>query len=289
MRSAAMTKSLPRLAVLTMLVVVVGAAAGPPARSAPLTTRQTVMTFDLGWAPSQHMPWADLTQTVLFALQTKKGPGLDVSQLSGVNVGQWVAAAHAHHVQALITIGGSDDQTWQVACNTTNRAKFVSNLVRYAVSHGFDGIDIDIEDELWAAQGPPSTGQTTCARAIAKAAHAATSHAGKRLWVSEDVITNWQGSWLAPYASQIDQLNLMTYGDDLSTLGSDVQATHNQGLPYSKMVVGIDVDDYLEPIGGCKPYATYARQHGLNGAFVWDASSDLHKASNGCLNALATG
>jgi hypothetical protein len=39
------------------------------------------------------MPWADLTQAVLFALQTKKGPGLDASQLAGVNVAQWVAAA----------------------------------------------------------------------------------------------------------------------------------------------------------------------------------------------------
>jgi hypothetical protein len=283
------TKSLPRLALLTVLLVVIGGAAGPPARSASLTTTQTVMTFDLGWAPTPRMPWADLTQAVLFALQTKKGSGLDASQLAGVNVGSWVSAAHAHHVQALITIGGSADQTWQFACNTTNRARFVSNLVRYTTSHGFDGIDIDIEDDLWASKGPPSAGQTTCARAIAKAAHAARSHAGKPLWVSEDVITNWQGPWIAPYASQIDQLNLMTYGDSLATLNSDVQATHKQGLPYSKMVAGIDVDDYAEPSGGCQPYATYARQHGLNGTFVWDAISDQHKGSNACLNALASG
>jgi hypothetical protein len=283
----AVTMSLPRLVFLMMLLVVIGAAAGPPARSASLATKQTVMTFDLGWAPTPHMPWADLTQAVLFALQTKKGPGLDASQLAGVNVGSWVSAAHAHQVQAMITIGGSDDQTWQFACNTTNRAKFVSNLVHYTVNHGFDGIDIDIEDDLWASKGPPSAGQTTCARAIAKAAHAARSHAGKPLWVSEDVITNWQGSWIAPYASQIDQFNLMTYGDKLSKLGSDVQATHRQGLPYSKMVIGVDVDDYAEPTGGCLPYATYAKQKGLNGAFVWDASSDWHKGANACLNALA--
>jgi hypothetical protein len=284
-----MTMSVSRLALLTLLLVVVGAAAGPQARSAQVAASRTVMAFDLGWAPTATMPWADLTQADLFALQTKKGPGLDVSQLAGVNVAHWVAAAHAHHVRAMITIGGSDDQTWQYACSATNRAKFVSNLVHYAVSHGFDGIDIDIEDDLWASQGPPSVAQTACARAIAKAAHAANSRARKRLWVAEDVITNWQGSWLAPYAAQIDQFNLMTYGDNLATLDSEVQATHHQGLPDSKMVVGIDVDDYAEPSGGCLPYAKYARQNSLGGAFVWDAVSDQYKGANACLNALATG
>lgn len=253
------------------------------------TPPPTVMAFDLGWAPSAHVPWDKLTQADLFALQTKKGTGLDKSELSGVNVGQWVAAAHAHQVQAMIAIGGSSDQHWQYACNATNRKAFISNLVRYAVSHGFDGIDIDIEDGLWAKQGPPSAAQTRCVRAISAAAHAATSRAGKPLWVSEDVITNWQGSWLAPYVAALDQVNLMTYGDDLKTLASDVQATHDQGVPYAKMVVGIDVDDYAEPSGGCGQFAQFASQHSLMGAFVWDAQSDDTKAGNACVNALAGG
>jgi hypothetical protein len=269
--------------VAALLLVATGGGVGAAA-SAP---GQTVMTFDLGWAPTSQMPWSDLTQAELFALQTKKGPKLDTSELAGVKVADWVAAAHAHHVQAMITIGGSSDQHWQYACNKTNRKRFVSNLVHYAVSHGFDGIDIDIEDNLWASRGPPAAGQTVCARAISVAAHAAISHAGEPLWVSEDVITNWQGSWIAPYVSVIDQLNLMTYGDNLTTLASDVQATHNQGLPYSKMVVGIDVDDYAEPSGGCGPFAQYARQHQLLGAFVWDAVSDGTKADNACITALA--
>lgn len=280
-----MTKRLAILAALTLLATV-GAASGSNARFSS-HRRPTVSVFDIGWAPTKHMPWRDLTQADLFSLVTEKGPGLGTDNLAGVNVKRWVAAAHAHHVQALISIGGSDDQHWQDACNDTNRAQFVTNLVAYAVSHGFDGIDLDIEDSLWGSQGPPSSAMTTCIEAVATAAHAAESKAGKPLWVSADVITNWEGGWFAPSRSSIDQLNLMTYGDRLSRLAADVKATHEQGLPYAKMTVGIDVDDYAEPKGGCSSYLSWAKKHHLLGAFVWDAVSDRKKAGNRCLNALA--
>ena len=202
------------------------------------------MTYDLGYAPTSNMPWSDLTQAVLFALVTQNGPGLDASMLVGVNVANWVAAAHAHNVQAIIAIGGIDDQNWQNACNNTNRAQFVTNLVNYAVSHGFDGIDLDIEDNLWSSQIAPVPAMTTCIVAIASAAHAATSQAGKTLLVSQDITTPWMGPYAAPSQSYIDQFNLMTYGDNLTQLNADVQATYNQGLPYAKMMVGVDVVDY---------------------------------------------
>jgi hypothetical protein len=244
------------------------------------------MVNDIGYDPTPNMPWSDLTQADIFNLETTNGPGLDTGNLVGVTVPNWVAAAHAHGVQAMIAIGGSDDQTWQDACDGTNRAQFVSNLINYAVSNGFDGVDIDIEDDLWMSQGPPSSAMTTCLEAIATAAHAAMSQAGNQLWVSADVITNWAGPWFAPSQSYIDQFNLMTYGDNLSQLDSDVQDTHNQGLPYAKMVVGVDVSDYPEPSGGCGQFAQYASQHGLMGAFVWDAVSDTN---NACMNGLAGG
>jgi hypothetical protein len=266
--------------------VVVRASQAPP----PTPPRgQVVMTNELGWAPTSNMPWSALTQAILFGLQTENGPGLSTGNIAAVNVARWVAAAHAHNVQPIIGIGGSDDQNWQNACNNSNRAQFVTNLVNFAVSHGFDGIDLDIEDDFWSSQGPPAPAMTTCIEAIATAAHAATSHAGERLYVSEDVITNWQGPWVAPSQSSIDQFNLMTYGDDLATLNSDVQATHRQGLPYAKMTVGIDVDEHAEPSGGCTQYAAYARQHGLMGSFIFDAISDTRKANNACTMGLAAG
>lgn len=266
---------------------VVRAAPAPPPPP-PSRSGQTVMTNDLGWAPTKNMPWSSITQAVMFGLQTQNGPGLSLDNIGAMNVANWVAAAHAHKVQAIIAIGGSDDQNWQNACNNANRARFVTNLVNFAVSHGFDGIDLDIEDDYWSSLNAPVAAMTTCVEAIASAAHAAKSQAGKTLWVSEDVITNWQGPWIAPSQSSIDQLNLMTYGDDLATLNADVQASHRQGLPYAKMTVGVDVDEHAQPSGGCAQFATYARQHGLMGSFIWDAISDTRKG-NACTIGLAAG
>ena len=82
-------------------------------------------------------------------------------------------------MQAFITIGdntGGGGGSWGTACSSVNQSQFVSNLVSYAVSNGFDGIDIDDEDgsqSLSALEG--------CVQAITTAAHAATSEQGKPL------------------------------------------------------------------------------------------------------------
>jgi hypothetical protein len=227
-----------RLALFVALTLLATVSAASSSRSGDAATaahrRPTVAVFDVGWAPTRHMPWRDLTQADLFSLVTENGPGLDKSNLAAVNVERWVAAAHAHHVEAMISIGGSDDQHWQDACNDSNRTQFVANLVAYAVSNGFDGIDLDIEDSLWASQGPPSPAMTTCIEAAATAAHAAHSKAGRPLWVSADVITNWEGAWFTFSRSYVDQYNLMTYGDRLPRLVADVRATHNKAFPTRK-------------------------------------------------------
>lgn len=244
----------------------------------PPPTGKVVMAFDLGWDPTSNMPWSDLTQAVLFDLATENGTALDTSNVDNIDIPAWVAAAHAHKVQAFISIGGDGDQNWQNACNDTNRAQFVANLVHYASSYGFDGIDLDIEDGDWLGSGPPTAAMTTCIEAISTATHAAG------MLLSADVVTNWAGPWFAPSQSYVDQFNLMTYGDDLSTMKSDVLDTFQQGLPYAKMVVGVDVADDPEPSGGCGQFATYSAQAGLMGSFVWAAQPDKN---NACMNQLA--
>ena len=103
---------------------------------------------------------------------------------------------------------------------------------------------------------------TTCIVDISTAAHSAG------LFVSADVITNWQGPWYTPSQSYVDQFNLMTYGDDLATVQQDVADTISQGLPASKFAVGVDVDEHPQPPGGCGQFSKYAAQAGLAGAFV---------------------
>jgi hypothetical protein len=183
---------------------------------------------------------------------------------------------------AIIAIGGAGNDNWGHACSDANRAQFVQNLVSFATSNGFDGIDLDIEDGPWTQLPPPVAAMTTCIEAISVATHAA----GLRL--SADVITNWEGPWYAPSQAYVDQYNLMTFGSDLATMQQDVADTIDQGLPAAKFVVGVDVSEHPQPPAGCGQFAHYATQAGLLGAFVWEAWAD-HQHGNICAEGLAAG
>jgi chitinase len=252
--------------------------------------------FDIAFDLATAIPWNDVTEVNLFAIQTTAGSSLDITGegLSSLDVPQWVANIHTHHRLALITIGGIDDQHWEIACNDTYRSAFVSNLVTYMKANGFDGIDLDIEDDVWSAQGPPSAPMTTCVKAIATAAHAATTGVDTRPLISEDITTPWMGSWIAPFQAYVDQFNLMTYGDtcanQCSTFASDIQQTYSQGIPMAKMVLGIDLIDSYPPPGDCGNTAHYAAQQGIAGVMVWDLHEDavLHNGSFPCFDQLAS-
>lgn len=256
----------------------------------PPPSGKVAMGFAIGWSMPANPPWGDINQENLFGLQTTNGSALDTHFLTdnGVNVPAFVAAAHAHGVKALITIGGIDDQNWENACVGANQAPFVSNLVNYMQSNGFDGIDLDIEDRLWTSEGPPAADMTACIHAISTAAKAVQTQAGAVPIISGDVITDWSGPWWAPSNADIDQFNLMTYGDTISAgnYAADVQKTVSQGVTKSKMVGGIDVIDAPSTNNQCGPFEQYATDNGLAGAFVWDEQTD---GANGypCFNQFA--
>ena len=96
----------------------------------------------------------DINQLILFNLATENGPGLDMDNIQNINVPVWVATVIRTGIKAIIAIGGAGNNNWPTACNNTNRAQFVSNLIGFATSNGFDGVDLDIEDEYFFSHGP---------------------------------------------------------------------------------------------------------------------------------------
>lgn len=243
---------------------------------------QVIKTVDLGWTPvpSPFLPWGSINQIDLFNLATENGPGLDASNLWAVNVPLWVQTAHANGKLAFIQIGGAGNDNWPTACNDANRAQFVSNLVGFASSNGFDAVDLDIEDDYWLSHGPPNDQMTACIEAISVAAHAAG------MMLTADVITPWAAPWFAPADSYIDQYTLMTFYGDFASVQRDVQAAIDAGLTPSKFVVGADVNDY--PYLPCGQFASYAASNGYRGAMIWEAYAD-YQQGNACANALAGG
>ena len=214
---------------------------------------------DLG----SNLPWNDMTQVVMFALKTTDGTALDSStnEVNHYNLPNWTAMVHSHDIagtttpeEAIISIGGSNDADWQYACDPTNQAGFVSNLISYAVDNGFDGIDIDAET------GTGSAAQfESCVQAIATAGHAATSEEGKPLVIAEEMDESLYNS--LPYSTiktdipYLDQVQLEYFGYNPDTdwnCGTGTPANTcayvtqmvahatSQGIPADKLLLGMD-------------------------------------------------
>ena len=227
-----------------------GSATSPQTQTVTAPGTEQSIAFWLAWSGAiqeSQIPWNAVTQVDLFALKTTDGTALDATSngLSNMNVSAWVSMIHQHGKLAMISIGGSNDQDWVDACNTTNVSGFTTNLVHYMVSNGFDGVDIDIESSPsnWA----------TCVQAIYNAAHAATTQAGKTPIVSTDVDESYMDSDVAKFYQYADQFNLMYYGDPAgswncgagapygtcATVNTSVQKLHTTGhVPYDQMVLG---------------------------------------------------
>lgn len=272
-------------------------APGGPGGGVNLGTGQSV-GFWLAWDSSMResqIPWSAVTQVDLFALQTTNGTGLDTSSLgiNNVNVAAWVQMVHQHHRLAFITIGGISDQNWHNACDDTNRSAFVTNLVGYMKSKGFDGVDLDVEDSTWSAINPPVAAWSTCVEAIAQAAHATTTAAGATPIVSTDVDQTWMAPYVGGFASDPDQFNLMGYQSncDASCMASQIQAMQTTGKvsSLSKMTIGMDVDQgdtgMTVTSALCGVIAKYAAGAGVGGVMVWTIQGD--GSGHPCLNQIA--
>jgi hypothetical protein len=283
--------------VCVCLTAAVGLAGNSP--GAPPRGYQSVL-FWVGWDGGKlsTIPWSGVTQVDLFSLSTCvrkgrpaadcKGPRSLSAKFNGLsNVGRFVRTVHQHHKLAVISIGGSTNPNWYYACNPANVAAFARNLVRYMKSNGFDGIDLDIEQD--AGTGKPKLTAAdirACTRTVYRDAKAAKTRRGTVPLITSDVdpTTDFDiGRIQRPY---VDQFNAMSYGASGSALAAQITALEKQSkIPASKITAGLDIDDYPAPQSDCAGTAAYASTHHLAGAMLWFGQVDA--PSYACLGAIA--
>lgn len=188
-----------------------------------------------------------------------------------------ITKAHAASVKAVMMVGGDSDGPGFLAAtaNATVRARFIQNILDKAVQKGYDGVDIDWEEEL---DTPAARAQALALlRELRTASEQRPRYQGAPLEIS------WPGFWVnkndpditpwhAEVAASVDRFNLMTYsmagdwgwlswhhsplfGADTyhpTSIESTVQAYLDAGVPRAKLGIGIGLYGayYNNPVTG---------------------------------------
>ncbi len=101
--------------------------------------------------PVASIDWGSLTHLVVAFYPPDGSDGIDETLQLGPGQGpaltaQLVAAAHAHGVKAIASIGGSTQHdALLAAASDAHRAAFVTAIAAFITGNGFDGIDLDWE------------------------------------------------------------------------------------------------------------------------------------------------
>lgn len=284
-------------AVVAAAILQAAYSATPAPRTGSRHGYQSVL-FWLAWDGGKlsTIPWNAVTQVDLFSLSTCTGAGRpagdckDPASLSrrfnGVsNVRAFVRTVHRHGKLALISIGGSTNPDWYFPCSRRHVRAFARNLVRYMRSNGFDGIDLDIEQD--AGTGKPALTAAdlrACTRDVHRDAQAVRTRLGRVPLVTSDVdpttdfdIGRIENRW-------VDQFNAMSYGASGPALASQLAALERKSrIRASKITAGLDIGDYPPPQSDCAGTAAYAAGHHLAGAMLWYGQAD---AASSCLAAI---
>lgn len=193
-----------------------------------------IMPYYPGWQwnylPLASIDFTALTHLAHFSLWPRADGTLDNTKSGGLppsSVAAVVQATHKALKKILITIGcaGGMDAGFRAAIAPAVMPTLVQNIIAFATSNGYDGIDLDIE-----TLKPTDEANVTAFVRQLKASLSALPSPMLLTGAASVGISNLATSIqiLAPLASCFDMLNLMTY--DLAGLWSGWVSWHNSPL-----------------------------------------------------------
>ncbi len=180
-----------------------------------------------GFYPLSAIDWGALTHiATAFYLPDGSG-GLASGSFDAATAAQIIAAAHAHGKKAIASIGGSGSGPSFEGCTQANLSKFVTQL-ESLIAMGYDGLDID-----WEGGNLSVSQDRSLEQSLIEAIRAAsptillTMTAGYENENSLDDL-----SFYGSVASELDRLNLMTYG--MSGAWPGWESWHSSPLHWNK-------------------------------------------------------
>ena len=157
-----------------------------------------------GYLPAQQVDFTAMTHVIHFSVVPRIDGSLDtdINAVTTANSTDVIARAHAAGVKVLISVGGENSATgFRGATGATNRPRFVANLVKFVISRGYDGVDLD-----WEPLDPTDAGAYSN---LVNDLRIALNAISPRPLLTAAVGS--EPSLLASLQGQFDQINLMTY------------------------------------------------------------------------------
>ena len=200
------------------------------------------MGYYASWAPDQYpiseIEWSGLTHIAMaFYLPNQDG----TMTLAGGNAKlatDLIAAAHAHGVKAIASIGGADSQSgFKQATASATVATFAANLVALLTTTGYDGIDIDWE--------PMDKADEPAVIDLANRIRKAKASALLTIPIGEiNVNLGADLSGFAAIAAVYDQLNIMSYGQ--AGAWSGWKSWHSSALYHTDSATPTSIDSTVK-------------------------------------------
>jgi hypothetical protein len=262
---------------LVTVLFLAGCASEPHAQQSrgaspsPAAARSAYISFTSypGWIqdniPPDKFDYAPWTIINDFGLWPTKTGGIAVGDMESLSlIPPVVAAAHQAGRMIIMCVGEEGlGSSFAGGASPAYRSRLIANIVSYVSKYGFDGVDIDWEEEV-----PQNQADYV---ALIKELRAALDKAfpARHMFLSADVNP---GQIPPPVAARIagyvDTLNVQSFQDDGV---SSVMAYTRAGIPADKLLLGIGVAkgyyDTTESRVAAK--VKYVEDHGLKGTLLW--------------------
>lgn len=221
--------------------------------------------FYPGWnqssIPPSALDYTVWTHIMHFGFHPTTSGGIELGDMSNSSYpAAAISAAHAANRKILYTVGGAGTgDAFKGAVSSANMDKFVTAIVNNMKQYGYDGIDIDWEEDV---------NETQLVTLISKLRTEVNKISPRPLLTIDVDSYLTPPSMIAKLQQDVDYIHVMSYWDGEPDM---VEAYANVGIPYNKMTFGMGFNDsgYDTTTARVQTKVDYAKSKGMAGVMVW--------------------
>jgi len=208
-----------------------------------------------------YAPWTIVSD---FGLWPTRTGGIAVGDMRSLsNIPPAVAAAHKAGKKIIMALGEQGlGPVFASAASPRHQARLITSITNYIAKYGFDGVDIDWEEEV-------PQNEASYVSLIKNLRATFDREFPKPVWLSADVdvgqIPPYIAAQIAPYVNSINMETFQNNG--VSSAIAYIKA----GVPASKLLMGIGVASGYYDTSESRVAAKvrYVEDHGLAGTLFW--------------------